>query len=103
MKQHDLMPPLRVQLLNNKTPIDLTTITAARVIITTLDKSSLLMDRAITVEAGTDGWVSMNWQTGDTATVGRFRVEVEVIWPTDRPQTFPVHENAWLIIEDDLG
>ena len=29
--------------------------------------------------------------------------EVEVMWPTGRPQTFPVKGYAVLIVEDDLG
>ena len=102
MKQNDLAPSLRAQLLDGETAVDLTTASSARIIVTTIDKATELLDRAATIEAGTNGWVTMDWQTGDTATVGRYLLEIEVTWPGTKPQTFPVHQYAWLVVEDDL-
>jgi hypothetical protein len=94
---------MRAQLLDNQDPIDLTTATAVRIIVTTLDKTNELLDRAVTIDAGTDGWVELEWQAGDTATVGRYLVEFEVMWPSNKPQTFPNTGYNWLVIADDLG
>jgi hypothetical protein len=103
MKQNDLRPPLRAQLLDGETPIDLSAASSARIIVTSLDKTTELLDRAVTIDVGNTGWVEMEWQAGDTTTVGRYLVEYEVTWPGAKPQTFPVDGYAWLVIGDDLG
>jgi hypothetical protein len=103
VKQHDLYPPLRAQLLDGTTPVNLTPASNVRVIVTSTDRATELIDRAMTVTDPTGGWVEMEWVTGDTATIGRFLLEIEVTWPTSRPQTFPVNGYAWLVIVDDLG
>jgi hypothetical protein len=106
MKQNDLEPTLRATLVDDAADdptVDLTTAQAVRVIITTLDKSTEIVDRTCTIDDAPAGIVSMEWQTGDTTLVGRFFVEFEVMWADNRPQTFPVRRYAWLVIEDDLG
>lgn len=101
MKQHDLEPPLRLVVLDGTAPVDLTNAVDVVLIV------GGIIDRA-PMEADPDqttnrGHVKYDWQSGDTAAIGEFDFEVEVMWPTGRPQTFPVKGYAVLIVEDDLG
>ncbi len=101
MKQHDLEPPLRLVVLDGTAPVDLTNAVDVVLIV------GGIIDRA-PMEADPDqttnrGHVKYDWQSGDTDTIGEFNFEIEVMWPGDRPQTFPVKSYAVLVVEDDLG
>lgn len=49
----------------------------------------IVFDRVPTfVVVGATSVVAMQWEAGDTATIGRIDVEVEVMWPGNKPQTF---------------
>lgn len=43
------------------------------------------------------------WQSGETAFVGQMFVEVEAMWPGNRPQTFPAEDYEVVRFTDDLG
>jgi hypothetical protein len=104
IKQNDLEPSLRVQLLDLDDPVTtLGTATAIRCIVTTRDGLTELVNRAMSVVDAPNGWVELVWQAGDTTTLGTFRFEVEVMWPGARPQTFPVAGYGRLVVHDDLG
>lgn len=90
--RNDLLPALEVTCANYNpvtkvsTPVDLTTATSVKV-IGVRDDGTSVFSRAAT-SATALGVVTMNWQSGDTTTVGNIRVEVEVTWPGSKPQTF---------------
>lgn len=103
MKQHDLEPPLRLVVLDGVKAVDLTNAQDAYLIIEGIvDRELMTIDPDQTVD-GNRGHVSYAWQAGDTDTIGEFNFEIEVMWPGDRPQTFPVKSYAVLSVEDDLG
>ena len=82
--QDDLMPNVVLDLTDGGEPIDLTVATAIRVI--GVRGTTTVFNRTV---AGTaEGVVTMPLQAGDTATIGRIQVEVEVMWPGNKPQTF---------------
>lgn len=84
MYRGDLKPDLEITLTDDRTPVNLTTAASIRVIGTR--NGTVAFDRAAT--GNTAGVIVMPWQTGDTSTVGRISVEVEVTWPGAKPQTF---------------
>jgi hypothetical protein len=51
------------------------------------------------------GWVTYEWQAGDTDTIGKFLAEWEVTWPSPPtgPATFPNDGYMKLVVKDDLG
>ena len=84
----DLEPALEITLSDKDgADFDATDATAIR-IIGTLGATEVF-DRAPTsiTHVGLTTVLTMNWQTGDTDTAGRVKLEVEVMWPGDRPQT----------------
>lgn len=106
IKQHDLEPGLEVQLLSGTTPVDLTMATAALFLMKSR-KTGLKATGAMTIadqsiEANL-GVVTYDWQLGDTDTVGEYTAEVQVMWPANKPQTFPAHSYFTVGIEKDLG
>lgn len=96
MFRGDLKPDLTIDLTDGDTPVDLSTATSVRII--GMRGSELAFDRTPT--SMTDGTVTMEWQTADTATTGRILVEVEVTWPGTKPQTFRPVSNAVDIAAD---
>lgn len=94
--RNDLEPPLQVDCtrvvdVSTKAtePVDLSEIISARVMLTGVG-NQVIIDRTVplTSEQKSAGLVEMPWEVGDTATVGTLKVEVEVMWPGNRPQTF---------------
>lgn len=88
MFQHDLKPDLRIRCLDGTTPVDLTSVTAIKVV--GVKGGAVIFSRGVAdgVTGDADGWATMPWQALDTAEPGRIFVEVEVTWPGDKPQTF---------------
>ncbi len=86
----DLEPPLAGVLEDGVPgqlrPVDLTTAEAISVHIIRPDKSVVVLAATIVdAEAGT--WIAP-WQDGNLNLPGRYLVEVQVLWPGGRPQTF---------------
>lgn len=108
IKQHDLLPSLVVTLLDDDTAVDLTTAISARFLMRSLAtglKVSALMSVLDQTDADNLGKVSYDWQALDTDTVGTYNAEVEIIWPGDRPQTFPAAKTLKyfkVVIQNDL-
>jgi hypothetical protein len=84
----DLEPDLQVTLSSADGPVDITTASSVRVIGKRDD--TIIFDRApdATDIVGDTSVVTMEWVDGDTDDIGRITVEVEVLWPGVRPQTF---------------
>lgn len=107
MKQHDLEPPFSATLYDGtdeltRVPVNLTAATA--VVFILKRKGVLIIDRrAMTVDDAAGGAVSMTWNAGDTDLTGAHQAEIEVTWPTGRPQTFPANGTITIFIEADLG
>lgn len=105
IKRGDLLPALTATLTDTiagvVTPVNLTTATSIRVIGRRESATVNLFDRAVT--GGADGKVTMAWQAGDTSVSGRIYIEVEVMWPGSKPQTFPPSSQLVVRVEDDLG
>lgn len=95
IKQHDLEPPLVVTILDSGLAVDLTTVVSARLMMRNL-AAGLKVNRAMTILDQTDpdnlGKVKLDWQGLDTDTVGDFNAEIEIMWPGNRPQTFPAQK-----------
>lgn len=92
IKQHDLLPELVVTLLDNTVAVDLTDAVSARLLMRNLvaglkvDAPVSILDPAVPANTGK---VKYTWGLADTDIVGVFNAEVEVIWPGNKPQTFP--------------
>lgn len=106
IKQHDLEPVLELQLLSGTVPVDLTQAESAFFLMSSR-KTGLKASGAMTITdqslPANVGVVRYAWQAGDTNTVGDFNAEVQVLWPADKPQTFPAHEYFTVSIGKDLG
>jgi len=92
--QNDLEPPLTGTILNGTTPVDLTTATAVVAHIERYDGS--VLSRVVTLgnQTTAPGTWSLAWvaavppAVADLSVAGTYAVEIEVTWPTNRPQTF---------------
>lgn len=106
MKQHDLEPNLELQLLSGADPVDLSQATAVQFLMSSR-KTGLKVSGAMTIADQTApttlGVVTYAWRSGDTDTVGVFSAEVQVIWPTNKPQTFPADQYFTVNVQKDLG
>lgn len=93
----DLKPDLEVTLSDPDAPVDVTP--AAVRVIGKLD-GQIVFDRAPSDVQVVDDTsvVTMEWAEGDTAAAGYLGIEIEVAWPTAKPQTF--RAGAVNIIED---
>lgn len=106
IKQNDLEPSFEVQLLDGTTPVDLTSAVDVLFLMKSRKtgiKATGTMVVADQTVADNRGIVRYDWQTGDTDTVGSFNAEVQVTWPTGRPQTFPANQYVLIDVQRDLG
>ena len=85
LKRGDLTPNLSITLTDDDEPVNLTSATDIRLIGTR--RGVVVFDRSLSGSA--QGVVTMPWQAGDTDDLGVILVEAEVMWPGDKPQTFP--------------
>lgn len=104
IKQGDLEPPLAVVLRDGEgNPVDLSLALAVRVIIERRNETLVDGPAVIADQTGNPGLVSRPWQTGETNTSGTYQAEFEVMWPGNRPQTFPTKGYVQIVIGKDLG
>lgn len=104
IKRHDRLPVLRLTLLDDETPVDLTNAAATRLLISNL--AGLKVDQPmvkLTQVGDTLGQVEYAWQAGDTDTAGTFNAEVEVTWPGGARQTFPANGYFRVRVTKDLN
>lgn len=106
MKQHDLEPDLTLYAEDAAGLADFTQVVSWRVLATMLGQS-VFIDTAPTVTVDptnhAKATVVHTWVTGETATVGDLKAEVEAMWPNSRPQTFPASGSVTVRIRPDLG
>jgi hypothetical protein len=90
MYQGDLKPDLRLVVTDQVAPgspwlpVDLSAATS--VVVRGRRSGSQTFEHSATGDA--DGVVVMEWQAGDTAETGTTQIDVRVIWPGNKPQTF---------------
>jgi len=100
IKQNDLRPIIQFTLSENGVAKNLTGATSAtlkmRTGVTTVTRLGVISSPA-------SGIVQITFTGSDTAVNGVYQAEIEVIWPTGQPQTFPNDGYFELIIVDDVG
>ncbi len=104
IKVHDLLPVLRMVCTDAGEPVDLTNVSEVRLLLknrTAGLKVDALMEKAD--QEDEPGVVTYEWQDGDTDTVGTFLGEIQVLWPGQKPMTFPAKGNFQVRINRDLG
>lgn len=97
IRRGDLKPDLVLDLEDANGPIPVTAAVSATVIAS--KNGTMLFKRACDISV--DGQVTYEWQVGDTATPGTLKVEVEIIWPGNKPQT--VRASNTVVVFPDLG
>lgn len=106
LKQNDLQPDFRARLLDEDTPVDLTSATSVQMLMRNR-RAGLKVHAPMAIADQTDtdlkGVVSYTWAPGDTDTAGDFQAEIQVTWPNSKPQTFPAKGHITIVIEKDLG
>lgn len=102
LKRGDTAPQFRAQLLDDTTPVNLTTATAVRLRMRN-HTGDQTVSASMTVEAGTTGWVHRAWADYELAVEGTYKAEVEVTWADGTIQTFPRNSYVRVIVNADLG
>lgn len=103
IKRHDVRPALRLTLLDDELPVDLTNAGTARLLMSNL--AGIKVDQPVTVldQTASTGQVEYTWQDGDTDTVGTYNAEIEVTWPGGAKQTFPSNGYFRVRVTKDLN
>jgi hypothetical protein len=106
MKRDDLEPDLVLTVEDAAGVANLNQVTAWRIIAK--QHGVIVVDGApttVTVDPGNTAKATITraWETGETAVVGDMQVEVEAMWPSARPQTFPAAGYGIVRIRADLG
>jgi hypothetical protein len=103
IKQHDLEPPLIIDVTGSAGDLDGV---ESWKVIGKLGDDVVFTDTAPEVEvtaSKTGAAVTHKWADGETDTAGLLHVEIEATWPGGRPQTFPPAGTVAVRIEPDLG
>lgn len=89
LKKDDLEPKYIATLRNaDGSPVDLTNATSVSLVVKQQGGAKYFKASG-TFEDRINGVVSYTWASGNTDTIGTFQMEWEIIWPTNRPETFP--------------
>lgn len=103
MKQGDLLPVLRVQLLDGDTPADLTNGSSVHFHMSNVIVG-LKVDSAMSfLDPRTDGIVEYDWVPGDTDDAGKFNAEIEVTFTDGKTQTFPASKYFTVVVDPQLA
>ncbi len=98
MKQNDLGPVLAYQLIDpDGSPAQLSG-TAVY-----FNMKGKILRGACTITDAAQGEVEYTWQPGDTSDAGFFQCEFEVVYPVNKPTTYPSKGYITILIEADLG
>ena len=100
IKQNDLRPILTFTLKENGVAKNLTGATSATL---KMRSGATVVSRAGVITDATNGVVSVTFTGTDTSIVGDYQAEIEVIWPTSQPQTFPNDSYFTISIVDDVA
>lgn len=102
IKRHDLEPPLVIDV--GGATGDFAGVQSWKVIG---KRGSVVVftdtDPEVEIVSPTAAVVTHRWATGETATAGTIQIEVEALWPSGRPQTFPPDDYNIVKISPDLG
>jgi hypothetical protein len=98
----DLKPDLEITLSDPDVPVDISSAAAVRII--GRREGAIVFDRPPTTTdiGGGTSTVTMAWQVGDTDEIGRIQIEVEVMWPGNKPQTFRADSGVDVAADFDL-
>ena len=103
MKQYDLEPTFEVQLLDGVVAVDLSNAVTATFIMRNRKGAKVVAPMVVADQSQYPGVVSYAWRPGDTNTSGTFSAEVEILWPSGRPQTYPGKQYMRIDIQRDLN
>ena len=101
IKKGDLKPDLQITCTSDGAVVDLTAATTVQVVCRRQGDPTVLFTRSATGDA--NGVVTYQWQSGDTATVGRLLFEVLVTWPSSKPQRFPATSYLPVDVTENLS
>jgi hypothetical protein len=103
IKQGDLLPDIVMTALDGDDPVSLTTALSARFIMR--KGTEVIVDSPVSIlnQMTNLGQVSYSWEAGDTDIVGTYKAELEIMWPLNKPQTFPAKGYMTVVIGDDLS
>lgn len=100
IKVSDTKPALRVQLMENGSPFDLTKFDVDMSMKLAGDES-LIVDNSVSVEQATRGIVRYEWGSGETQTPGTYHIEF-VAHNNEHEITFPNSGTGRVYIEERL-
>ncbi len=99
-KQNDLLPALQFTLKENGVAKDLTGASSATL---KMRSGATTVSRAGVITTPASGLVTVTFTGTDTAVNGAYECEIEVVWPSSKPQTFPNDGYFTITIVDDVG
>lgn len=104
MKKNDRRPTMTSTLTSDGEPINLTTASSVKFIMTPTTSTTPKVNAAASFDADrTTGGVSYSWAAVDTDTVGLFKAEWEITWGDGTKQTFPSDDYVYVKIVADLA
>lgn len=93
MKQNDTNPPYSIFLTETINgviaPVDLTGCTAQFVMINRLGETVKVNQPADILSPTTSGQVQYQWVSGDTDTVGSYKIVIHITYASGKVRTFP--------------
>ncbi len=102
IKQHDQLPELVATLTDAVDAVVDVSGSSVRFVLSVKGGENVLDEPADIVD-GPTGVVKYVWQSGDTATVGRYNGEFEVEFGDGRVETFPNNKYIVIRVFADLG
>ena len=102
VKQNDTSPKLAATLKDGNGQVVDVTGASVRFHMAKLNSSTVITDASTTVTNGSAGTVEYAWTASDTASIGTFRGEFEVTFPTGLIETYPNSGYISIQITDDI-
>lgn len=106
-KRNDTGPPITIVCLDGNTAQNLTTATAAKFLMGTVNAqgvATVKVQGAMTFDADrSTGKVTYDWGATDLDTTGEYKAEVEITYANGDKQTFPSDSYLTITITADVG
>ena len=102
VKQNDTSPKLAATLKDGNGQVVDVTGASVRFHMAKLNSSTVITDASATVTNAPAGTVEYAWTASDTASIGTFRGEFEVTFPTGLIETYPNSGYISIQITDDI-